>query len=105
VKSEICILSFNKGLCLVVGIRNLISALKQGNKIGVGLMTNKICLLLLLLWVDDKCARGHGTHVAVLTAYVDVNRLRLKFILIGVKLELVNTEVTSRLDQHGEREV
>ena len=68
-------------------------------------MADQVCLLLLLLWVDNQGTWCHRAHVAVLSAAIYIDCLRLKFVVIWVDLEFVHVKVATGVDQDGKREV
>ena len=64
----------------------------------LGIMRYHVGLLLLFLGVDEKGTAGHGCHVAVLAAYIDVDCSIVKLVTVAVVLELVHRHAVARLD-------
>jgi hypothetical protein len=56
---------------------------------------NQVCLLLLVLGVDEKSPAGHGAHVTEFAAHVDVDCLVAELLRIAFYLELVHVEAVA----------
>ena len=53
-----------------------------------------ICRLLLIGWIDEQGPAGHGLHVGVLCANIDVDGIRIQLVIVAVHaLELVEIEM------------
>ena len=64
-----------------------------------------ICRLLLIGWIDEQGPAGHGLHVGVLCANIDVDSISAQLVVVAVHTpELVEVEVLSGLDEYWQRE-
>ena len=100
VAMQLSILRVNKVAGCNVSRTNRLTDLQLRQKDFKRLMAESVCLLLGVVGIYEKGARDHGGHVTVFAAAVDVNSLRLEFRSIAVDLELVQVELTARLNQH-----
>ena len=61
-------------------------------------MCYNIGLFLFFFGVDEKGSAGHGCHIAVFAAYIDVNCSIVELVIITVVLEFVHCDVIAGLD-------
>lgn len=88
-----------------MGLSDGLTGLQVRNEKFLGLVREDVSRLLLILWVDQEGAGSHSSHVAVHSAHIHVDSVCLQAFLARLDLELGYVEITSRLNQHGQRKV
>ena len=64
-------------------------------------MSDHVCILLLLLRVNEQSSACHSCHVTVLAADVDVDSSVVEHVVVAVSHELVHGHVATRLNHDG----
>ena len=72
--------------------------MKTADKEFLGIMSYHVGLLLLLFRVDQKSSTGHGCHVTVFAAHIDVYGTIVELVAIAIVLELMHCDVVTGLD-------
>ena len=100
VDRQIFVLRFNQWLRSLICLSNCLSNREIWYQFLVSLMSELVCLFLVIFWIHEQCSTGHRCHITVFSAHIEVDSTIVELLVVTFDLEFVHLSVVTRLDHN-----